>query len=251
MKDLFKKYFLKFLFRLIVALITLFVYIEYPEQLDFHLNIFDDGLRYIHILWLILFIESASHLLPRKNILVGCGKQFSINYKGTEERVDELEFYKNIREMNIQAMRVFIVWTLANLLIILIYVLGYIGNSEMLMLCMFYYVGDMVCVVFYCPFQSILMKNRCCSVCRIYSWDQIFLFTPFLFIRSFFSWSLASIAIIIFMRWEYMFLVYPERFQESTNVLLRCRNCQDRICRIRKPVHPKKHNEHKYLKRFR
>lgn len=218
---------------------TIVVYFKNPSALDFHLNPFTDGFYYIHILWIIFFIESLTQIIPRKNIVVGCGKQFSINYKANFKDIDELEFYRNIRIMNIQAIKVFIIWSVGNLFISLFYIFDYIGEKEMLLLSLLYFLGDLICVLFYCPFQRIIMKNRCCSVCRIYSWDHIMMFTPFIFIKSFFTWSLVSLGIIIFLKWEYAYLVYPERFQEESNILLSCRYCQDKICKIRKPLYNK------------
>lgn len=241
---MFKKYSLKLVFRTIIALTTIYIYIEHPKELNFHISIITNGLRYIHFLWIVLLIEVLMNLLPRKNILIGCGKQFSFNHSGSNKQISEIDFYKKMNEMNRDAIKVFALWSLVNMFLLLLYVLDYLGDKEMILICILYYVGDMICVVLYCPFQKLIMKNRCCSVCRIYSWDQIFLFTPFLFIRSFFTWSLVFFALIVFIRWEYYYNVYPERFQETTNKLLKCRNCQDKICKIRKPLN-------KYKKKYK
>lgn len=234
---MFEKYFKKFIFRLLVVSIVFYFYFFNPEELNFNANIFSDGLKFIHILWIFLFFESILQLIPRKNIIAGCGKQFSANYIDSGREFDENLFSRNIRTMNVQALRVMAVWMGANLLISLLYIMDYVQEKEMLMLSMLYFLGDLVCVVFFCPFQRFIMKNRCCTVCRIFSWDHFMMYTPFLFIKSFFTWSLLSMGIIILVRWEYTFIAHPERFQEEYNKALRCRNCSDKICKIRKPIY--------------
>ena len=62
------------------------------------------------------------------------------------------------------------------------------------------------------------------------------LVTPLLFIRSFFSWSLVFVAIIILIRWEITFSKNPERFWRGSNLNLRCEHCTDKICKIKKPI---------------
>ena len=50
-----------------------------------------------------------------------------------------------------------------------------------------YGVCDIICILFFCPFQTWFMKNRCCTTCRIYNWDFAMLCTPFLLIPGFYN----------------------------------------------------------------
>ena len=80
------------------------------------------------------------------------------------------------------------------------------------------------------------MKNKCCINCRIYDWGHFMMFTPMLFIRNFFSWSLFFTACIVLIKWEIIYAKHPERFYEGSNKNLQCQNCKDRTCQIKKNV---------------
>lgn len=88
----------------------------------------------------------------------------------------------------------------------------------------------MICILFFCPFQTWLMKNKCCTSCRIYNWDFVMMFTPLLFIRSYATWSLFAMAFILFLRWEITLSLHPERFAENTNASLSCGCCEEKLC---------------------
>ena len=107
-----------------------------------------------------------------------------------------------------------------------------------------YSVCDMICILFFCPFQTWFMKNRCCATCRIYNWDFAMMFTPLLFVPHFYTWSLLGIALALLIEWEYLLHKYPERFSESTNQCLSCANCPEKLC------HHKKQLQH-FLRRNR
>ena len=55
---------------------------------------------------------------------------------------------------------------------------GVLDDGIMILLCSVYSVCDIICILFFCPFQTWFMKNKCCSSCRIYNWDYAMMFTP-------------------------------------------------------------------------
>ena len=57
-----------------------------------------------------------------------------------------------------------------------------IDEGVLWLVCLFYGVCDMICILFFCPFQSWFLKNKCCCTCRIYNWDYAMMFTPLFFI---------------------------------------------------------------------
>ena len=97
------------------------------------------------------------------------------------------------------------------------------------MISIFFYVCDLICVLVWCPFR-LIMKNKCCTTCRIFNWDHLMMFSPLIFCGGFFSISLVVIAFLAFLIWELSIILYPERFSEMTNVALRCSNCTDKLC---------------------
>ena len=56
------------------------------------------------------------------------------------------------------------------------------------------------------------------------------MFTPMLFVKGFFSGSLLTVAVVIWLLWELCVLIYPERFWEKSNAALKCAECTDKLC---------------------
>ena len=56
------------------------------------------------------------------------------------------------------------------------------------------------------------------------------MFTPLLFIGSFYTWSLLAVAVAVWALWEACVLLFPERFWEGTNAALQCSQCVDKLC---------------------
>ena len=67
-------------------------------------------------------------------------------------------------------------------------------------------------------------------------WGHMMMYTPMLFIPSFFSWSLLFLSLIVAIRWEFTYAQHPERFWRGSNAAIRCENCQDHLCKIKKPL---------------
>jgi hypothetical protein len=191
------------------------------------------GIKPLHILWLILTAEMMLKFIPQKVMSMGCRKQFKVNYAPGAKAPLKTEIAVWMRRENAAALKVAVVWLGGNTIVALLYFAKILGESEMVLLSFFYYVGDLICILFYCPFQSFIMKNRCCVTCRIFNWDSMMMFTPLVFIRSFFSWSLVLIALFLLVHWEVTYRRYPERFFEGSNQNLTCAYCSDHLCRVR------------------
>jgi hypothetical protein len=56
------------------------------------------------------------------------------------------------------------------------------------------------------------------------------MFTPFLAVAGFYTWTLAAMAVAIWIVWEVCVFTYPERFWENSNMALRCSECTDKLC---------------------
>ena len=118
------------------------------------------------------------------------------------------------------------------MLIVTIGILYYFNIINEIWLFMFstlFYVCDLICVLIWCPFR-LIMKNKCCTTCRIFNWDHLMMFSPLIFCGGFFAISLVVTAFLAWLVWELCILIYPERFSEMTNVALRCSNCTDKLC---------------------
>ncbi len=175
------------------------------------------------IIWSVFAVEMVFRFFPSKYESPGCQKQFKRNYiksGKTEIKIAD----------NNATMLVALVWAVLNCIFGALYMLDIFDKGIMFLLCLAYSVCDMICILFYCPFQSILLKNKCCGSCRIYNWDYAMMFTPLFFIRGVFTWSLLTLAVALLVRWEITFYKYPERFSENTNRYLECSNCTEKLC---------------------
>ncbi len=62
------------------------------------------------------------------------------------------------------------------------------------------------------------------------------MFTPMLFIKNFFSWSLFFTSIVVLIKWEITYAKHPERFYSGANKRLQCANCNDKICQFKNAI---------------
>ena len=127
------------------------------------------------------------------------------------------------------AYKVLILWTLLIIGIGVLYYNKIINEIWLFVISVFFYVCDLICVLIWCPFR-LLMKNKCCTTCRIFNWDHLMMFSPLIFMGGFYSISLVVMAFLAWLVWELCVLIYPERFSEMTNVALRCSKCTDKLC---------------------
>ena len=89
---------------------------------------------------------------------------------------------------------------------------------------------DGLSVHFFCPFRVFVMKNKCCTTCRIYNWDGLMIVSPLYFVHNVFSFVLIGATFILFLWWEIAYKLHPERFFEETNENLKCKNCKNLVC---------------------
>jgi len=235
-RKLFLRYMLKLAFRCLVLLVVLACYVtgHLETVADFKLM---GPVTVIHVVWLCFMVAMLSSFIPGKDITMGVRKRQAHTYRAPEKGYDRLELLEYVQRMNRRAWHVMLLWVVANGIIGALYLaFDFIGNSEMLLLTTFYYVCDYICVLIFCPFQKFMMHNHCCVSCRIYDWGYFMMFTPMIFVRSFFSWSLFFMSLVLLIRWELYYAKYPERFWRGSNAAIRCENCTDRICRIKKPI---------------
>lgn len=188
---------------------------------------------WMYAVWALFMLSMLNQMFVTKSKLtMGAKKVFYGNYVEAKDfsRAKVLE-HKNKQDLG--AIKTLIAWSCLNAVFGALYALDIIAIKELVLLTAFYYICDLICVVIFCPFQRFFMKNRCCVNCRIFNWGYIMIFTPFLFIRNFFTWSLFFMSLLLVIRWEVTLLIKPERFWDGSNEVLRCENCEDKICKIK------------------
>lgn len=238
-KTIFYHYLRKFIFRLTVVISVFIIYFINRKYLDFTKFFQQRLITPVHLLWIAMGAEMVIQLLPFSRVSKGCLKQFGKYYIEPENKCSEEELKAFVKGRHKGAIKVLIVWILGNAVFGTLFYLNIIGTPELLLLSFLYYIGDLVCVVFFCPFQVLFMRNRCCTNCRIFAWAHFMMATPLIWIPSFYGYTLFFLGIVILLKWEIVLIKHPERFYEGSNAALTCTNCTDKLCKIRKPVNEK------------
>ena len=217
-------------YRLVLFGILLVVYIR--DKLNHGGTLMDLMNSYpviIVLIWIIFTVEMVQRFIPSPTESPGCQKQFARNYikSGSTDIA--------IQENNASVL-VALVWVLFNGIFGALYMAGILDDGVMILLCCAYSVCDVVCILFFCPFQTWFLKNKCCCTCRIYNWDYAMMFTPLFFVKSPYTWSLLALSVLLLMRWEITFFRHPERFSDKTNAYLHCSNCSEKLCSHKKQL---------------
>ena len=238
-----KNYILRFVGRALVLLAAIAVYILHPESFSVleGMNFFRK-FSILHLLWALWVLDMVLQMIPsRRFIALGSQKQFGKHFQPAPRTPHPETLRGFIKTSNRSAGVVLIIWILLVLVLGGLYLLGILDRGIMVLISTAFYVCDLICVLFWCPFRVFFMKNRCCTTRRIFNWDHLMMFVHLLFIPSFFTLSLGIASVIIFLVWELMFFRHPERFWDRSNRALRCISCTDRLCGRRLSV-PKKEN---------
>lgn len=192
------------------------------------------------VITVLYVIEMVDRFFPTKTSSMGSQKQFKRNFVPTGET-------KPHRQPWYRTLMVFLSWVLLNLIFVTFFVLNYfhvfgsviiIDSGIMFIIALAYGICDMICILFFCPFQTLMMRNRCCGSCRIYNWDFpmiatpliVVMFLPFDLYYSIFAIILVSCALILLLRWEITYRLHPERYTINTNASLHCVNCKEKLC---------------------
>ena len=201
------------------------------------------------VITILLLTEMLERFRPDKFSSPGSQKQFEVNYIPSGEKEPVLMSWK-------RTMAVIISWVSLNGIFFVLYFLGNFDVGIMMIIALFYAISDMICILFFCPFQTWMMRNRCCAVCRIYNWDFLMMATPFIalltpyvydvfglrgygggwtFVHGYvwfvpFTTVLLIASVILFIRWEVTYKKHPERFSDKTNLAIRCTHCQEKLC---------------------
>lgn len=226
-----RQYIWKLIGRILVFIGCIFLCIYYPQSF----KIIDNGKFFrsfsvLHILWVIWMLDMFLQIVPVKNkVALGSQKLFANRFKPIREKINSRALKDFVLSTTKSAYKIFILWTLLIIVIGVFYHRGIIDKMGIFMTTVFFYVCDLICVLIWCPFR-LIMKNKCCTTCRIFNWDHLMMFTPFIYIGGFYATSLVIVAFLAWLVWEMCVMLYPERFWEKTNVSLKCSECTDKLC---------------------
>ena len=101
----------------------------------------------IGTVWLIFVAEMVCRFFPSRLESPGCQKQFAKNYiKSGKTDI--------IIQDNNGTVLVLLLWISFNMLFGALHMAGILDDGIMLLLCSAYSVCDVICILFFCPFQS-------------------------------------------------------------------------------------------------
>ena len=212
----------------IVCLIMCFVFPQTFEVLDG--NNFFKQLSVFHFLWLVWVADMFLQIIPVKNKLaLGSQKLFANRFRPIREKINYRALKNYVTTTTQAAYKVMLIWVLLIAIIGVLYYADIINKSGLFVISVLFYVCDLICVLIWCPFR-LIMKNKCCTTCRIFNWDHLMMFSPLIFAGGFFANSLVFLAVLVWLIWELCVMLYPERFWEITNISLKCSECTDKLC---------------------
>ena len=226
-----KIYFARLFGRCILFLLAVFWFFYDREAFDVlsGWNFFEK-FSPLHILWGIWLCDMILQLMPvRAHISIGSQKLFSSLFRPIKEKINVKNLKKYIADTTKAAYKVLILWAGLHAIIGALYGNGIIGKEIIFLISVFFYVCDLICVLIWCPFR-LIMKNKCCTTCRIFNWDHLMMFSPFVFVAGVYTTSLFVLSAVIWLIWEVCVFTYPERFWENSNMALRCSECTDKLC---------------------
>lgn len=226
-----KIYFARLVGRCIIFILCIWAWLVKPD-IYFVLNgmNFFKTLSPLHLLWAIWVVDMFLQIVPIKNkVPVGSQKLFANHFRPIRDKINHEALRSYIVATTKAAYKVFILWCLLIAGIGLLYYWGIIDKIALFMISVLFYVCDLICVLIWCPFR-LIMKNRCCTTCRIFNWDHLMMFSPLIFTNGFFTSSLLIMSVIAWLVWELCVMMYPERFWDHSNAALQCAECTDKLC---------------------
>lgn len=226
-----KRYFARLFCRIAIFIACLIMCFVFPRAFEIlNGNNFFEELSVFHLLWLVWVVDMILQIIPIKNkVALGSQKLFANRFRPIREKINHKELKKYVITTTQAAYKVMLIWIFLIAVIGVLYYTGVIDKLWLFMISVFFYVCDLICVLIWCPFR-LIMKNKCCTTCRIFNWDHLMMFSPLIFVGGFYSISLVVLAAFAWLVWELCIMIYPERFWEMTNLSLKCAECTDKLC---------------------
>ncbi|MCR5773697.1 MAG: hypothetical protein K6G42_01300 [Lachnospiraceae bacterium] len=223
-------HYFRLLYRSVIFAVLLAGYASFKFNIgDFNTKSLEQSPVVLIIVWLVFAVEMVFRFFPSSYESPGCQKQFAKNHIDTGKK-------EIVIQDNNATVLVALIWIVFNGLFGALHMSGLLDDGAMILLCSAYSVCDIICILFFCPFQTWLLKNKCCVTCRIYNWDYAMMFTPLFFVDNIYAKGLLILSIALLIRWEITFFLHPERFSENTNDYLSCKNCKEKLCAHKKQL---------------
>ena len=226
-----KRYITRLVLRCVVLVLCTTLALFAPEEF-----VILEGMNFfrrfslLHLLWAVWVGDMVLQIIPIRNkVPLGSQKLFANRFRPIRDKINYEALRSYIVTTTRAAYKVFLLWWTLIGAIGLLYSWDIIGKTGLFLISVVFYVCDLICVLIWCPFR-LMMKNRCCTTCRIFNWDHLMMFSPMLFMGGFYGISLLVLAIAAWLVWELCVMMYPERFWDKSNLALKCSECTDQLC---------------------
>ena len=226
-----KRYITRLVLRCVVLVLCAALALFVPEEFAIleGMNFFR-RFSLLHLLWAVWVGDMVLQIIPIRNkVPLGSQKLFANRFRPIRDKINYEALRSYIVTTTRAAYKVFLLWWTLSGAIGLLYSWDIIGKTGLFLISVVFYVCDLICVLIWCPFR-LMMKNRCCTTCRIFNWDHLMMFSPMLFMGGFYGISLLVLAIAAWLVWELCVMMYPERFWDKSNLALKCSECTDKLC---------------------
>ena len=226
-----KRYITRLVLRCVVLVLCAALALFVPEEFAIleGMNFFR-RFSLLHLLWAVWVGDMVLQIIPIRNkVPLGSQKLFANRFRPIRDKINYEALRSYIVTTTRAAYKVFLLWWTLIGAIGLLYSWDIIGKTGLFLISVVFYVCDLICVLIWCPFR-LMMKNRCCTTCRIFNWDHLMMFSPMLFMGGFYGISLLVLAIAAWLVWELCVMMYPERFWDKSNLALKCSECTDQLC---------------------
>lgn len=166
-----KRYVARLVGRCLIFIACVCLWVFRPQAFDvLEGNNFFRRLSPLHLLWVIWAADMFLQIVPIKNkVPLGSQKLFANRFRPIREKINYEALRNYITATTRSAYKVFILWCLLIAAIGLLHRFGVIDRTALFMISVLFYVCDLICVLIWCPFR-LIMKNRCCTTCRIFNW---------------------------------------------------------------------------------
>lgn len=223
-----KKTKIKFILSILFLFNAIIIALFYQDKSDF----FEKYL--LPIFFIYFLVDAIVVLLPYFNKSVYSSKHYEKNFLRKTPK-DTISFKSKIRKNNIKAILVFFLYFGAlGILGILYHRYDSFNKIHIYVLFFAANFADYFCILIWCPFRSLIFKNKCCNQCRISNWDRIMKSFILIFIPNIYTITIISLGVLIFIVWEIAHLKHPERFYLASNDYLSCNNCNFHQCKKKK-----------------
>ena len=226
-----KRYITRLVLRCVVLVLCAALALFVPEEFAIleGMNFFR-RFSLLHLLWAVWVGDMVLQIIPIRNkVPLGSQKLFANRFRPIRDKINYEALRSYIVTTTRAAYKVFLLWWTLIGAIGLLYSWDIIGKTGLFLISVVFYVCDLICVLIWCPFR-LMMKNRCCTTCRIFNWDHLMMFSPMLFMGGFYGISLLVLAVAAWLVWELCVMMYPERFWDKSNLALKCSECTDKLC---------------------